>query len=40
MKIIAQIVNIECECGGTFLDSRTSSYDITSKHGVRTLRLL
>lgn len=30
MKITAQIVHIECECGGSFMDERTSSYDITS----------
>lgn len=30
MKITAQIVAIECACGGSFFDSRTGSYDITS----------
>lgn len=30
MKITATIVNIECACGGSFFDSRTGSYDITS----------
>ncbi len=30
MKITAQIIHIECSCGGSFLDSRTESFDITS----------